>query len=188
MGPKSNTPIIAFTAHATKTEIGRCMLAGANAYVSKPLKPNELLSEIYDLVMQEPGVGFIPEISEEELSGKIHSEDITIDLGFLKEMAQGNSAFMEEILTMFINTTPESLTKMQEAIDNQDWDQLKAIAHRLKSSMFLIGIKELEMNMATIEQLALNPEERPVISGILARTRNICELAIEKLKPMLNKA
>lgn len=185
MGPKSNTPIIAFTAHATKTEIGRCMLAGANAYVSKPLKPNELLSEIYDLVMQEPGAGFKPEIDEAEIDGKINSEDINIDLSFLKEMAQGNSAFMEEILTMFINTTPESLAKMKEAIDNQDWDTLKAIAHRLKSSMFLIGIKELEMNMATIEQLAPNPEERQVIPGILARTRKICELAIEKLKPML---
>jgi PAS domain S-box-containing protein len=185
MGPKSNTPIIAFTAHATKTEIGRCMLAGANAYVSKPLKPNELLSEIYDLVMQEPGIGFIPEIKEEELSGKINSEDINIDLSFLKEMAQGNTTFMEEILTMFINSTPDNLAKMQELLDSQDWDTLKAIAHRLKSSMFLVGIKELEMNMATIEQLALNPEERHVIPGLLTRTSGICELAIEKLKPML---
>jgi PAS domain S-box-containing protein len=183
LGPKSNIPIIAFTAHATKTEIGRCMLAGANAYVSKPLKPNELLSEIYDLVVDEPNAGFKPEITQAETEIPEEIGNVNINLTFLKEMAGGNEAFMEEILSMFINTTPESLGKMAEALAKEDWDQLQGIAHRLKSSMFLIGIKELEMNMTTIEQSAQNPKDRNLIAPLLSRTQKICDLAIKKLKP-----
>ncbi|WP_200505717.1 hybrid sensor histidine kinase/response regulator [Adhaeribacter terrigena] len=184
MGAKSNIPIIAFTAHATKQEIGRCMLAGANAYVSKPLKPNELLSEIYDLVQEEPGIVFKPDLREENPADSEDMGEVNIDLTFLKEMAAGNQAFMDEIIGMFISGTPESLQKMQEAIHENDWPNVKAIAHRLKSSMFLIGIKELEMNMAAIEQNAQNPEEQEMVQKLLDRTRKICEIAIQKLRQL----
>ncbi|MFC5270187.1 response regulator [Adhaeribacter terreus] len=184
MGPKSNVPIIAFTAHATKMEIGKCMLAGANAYVSKPLKPNELLSEIYDLVNQEPGIVFKPDLTEENTTASENIGEVNIDLTFLKEMAAGNQTFMDEIIGMFISATPESLQKMQEAINENDWTNVKAIAHRLKSSMFLIGIKELEMNMATIEQNAQNAEENELVQKLLDRTKKICEAAITKLKQL----
>lgn len=184
MGPKSNIPIIAFTAHATKTEIGRCLLAGANAYVSKPLKPNELLSEIYDLVVDSPSAGFKPEVSAIETSPVAPLENVEINLSLLKEMAAGNQEFMDEVLHMFITTTPDSLQKMKDALENENWDQLKGIAHRLKSSMFLIGIKELEMNMATIEQSAQKQNDRHLIGSLLARTQLICDLAIKQLKQL----
>ncbi|KAA9346126.1 response regulator [Adhaeribacter soli] len=182
MGPKSNIPIIAFTAHATKMEIGKCMLAGANAYVSKPLKPAELLNEIYDQVSKEPGVVFKPSLEPEAEEKPEQLSDIKIDLTFLKEMAGGNQVFMNEIVDMFISSTPESLAKMQEAIAENDWINVKAIAHKLKSSMFLVGIKELEMNMVAIEQNAGNPAEQHLVQRLLDRTRRICEFAIPRLK------
>ena len=182
MGPKSNIPIIAFTAHATKMEIGKCMLAGANAYVSKPLKPAELLNEIYDQVSKEPGVIFKPILEPEAEEKPEQLTNIKIDLTFLKEMAGGNQIFMNEILEMFISSTPGSLAKMQEAIAENDWINVKAIAHKLKSSMFLVGIKELEMNMIAIEQNAGNETDRSLVQRLLDRTRRICEFAIPSLK------
>lgn len=182
MGAKSNIPIIAFTAHATKMEIGKCMLAGANAYVSKPLKPDELLSEIYDLVCKDGTVVFKPEEETSPELTKIESGDISIDLTFLKDMAAGNQNFLDEIVEMFISSTPETLAKMQDAVSGNDWVKVKALAHKLKSSMFLVGIKELEMNMIAIEQNAADETDRHLVQRLLDRTRRICDLAIPKLK------
>ena len=73
---------------------------------------------------------------------------------------------------------------MQVALIQNDWVNVKAIAHRLKSSMFLIGIKELEMNMIFFEQSAQKPEERELVQKLLNRTRKICTLATQKLKQL----
>jgi signal transduction histidine kinase/BarA-like signal transduction histidine kinase len=51
MGIKSAIPIIALTAHATTEEVEKCYFAGANDYISKPFKPDELISKIKYLLL-----------------------------------------------------------------------------------------------------------------------------------------
>ncbi len=51
MGIKSAIPIIALTAHATTEEVEKCYFAGANDYISKPFKPDELISKMKYLLL-----------------------------------------------------------------------------------------------------------------------------------------
>ena len=96
---------------------------------------------------------------------------------------------MKAIITTHFGN-PEVLEEISLPIpsitDHEILVQVKAIAHRLKSSMFLVGINELEMNMATIEQHAQNPEERKLVERFLSRTHRICQLVIRKLKPAIS--
>jgi CheY-like chemotaxis protein len=45
-----NTPIIALSAYARKSEINECMEAGMNGYLSKPLNKNELFLKVYEVL------------------------------------------------------------------------------------------------------------------------------------------
>jgi len=48
-GINADLPIISLTAHSEDSEIEKCLAAGANAYVSKPFEPDELLQTIQQL-------------------------------------------------------------------------------------------------------------------------------------------
>ena len=65
-GPKSNTPIIALTAHATVIEEKRCLDNGMNDYLSKPFDFNELLEKIHYNLMNTKNNILIDSAKQEE--------------------------------------------------------------------------------------------------------------------------
>ena len=73
---------------------------------------------------------------------------------------------------------------MEKALQEENWTILNQLAHRLKPSIFLLGIKELELNISAIESSALNPQDQPQLERLLQRTRTICEIALRKLKEL----
>jgi DNA-binding response OmpR family regulator len=77
MGAKSNTPIIAMTAHATLEEENRCLENGMNDYLSKPFHFNVLLEKLYNNLMKTNTT-----VSSDLAAEKVESENL-IDLTYL---------------------------------------------------------------------------------------------------------
>jgi CheY-like chemotaxis protein len=50
-GPGKHLPIVAMTAHALKSDRDRCLASGMDGYISKPFKPEELLSAVEDFAL-----------------------------------------------------------------------------------------------------------------------------------------
>jgi signal transduction histidine kinase/CheY-like chemotaxis protein len=109
-------PIIAMTAHALKGDQERCLAAGMDGYIAKPMTSGELLAV---LGMIQP-----PPPAEEAF-------DRTAAL----RRADGDLEFLCELAVMLQEDAPRQVAEIRDAVEGHDATKLKCTAHRLKGSL-----------------------------------------------------
>ena len=101
------TPVIALTAHTSARDRDRCLTAGMNAVLTKPVDSTHLAAAIENVTHREK----------------------------LVEVVGGNMALLARVRDAFARQTPELLSAMRDAIVRGDGEALAASAHKLKGSM-----------------------------------------------------
>lgn len=87
------------------------------------------------------------------------SNQIIIDLSYLKEVASGNIEFMVEMIDIFLDQTPGYLSNLNEAIENKNWQKIAESAHKIKPTLGFMGIESAKETMAEIELNARKQED-----------------------------
>jgi CheY-like chemotaxis protein len=123
-------PIVAMTAHAMKGDRERCLKAGMDEYISKPIRAADLL----ELVEQCVGV---PVSTEQELAAPPVAE--FPDRQKLLELFEGDEKLVREIAEAFRRDCPGQLQAIREAIRQQDATAVERASHLLKGSVGNFG-------------------------------------------------
>ena len=74
------------------------------------------------------------------------------DLTELKAMSMGDDEFVQKMVNVFLETTQESLEQLLEAFEKGDFEKVSALAHKIKPSIDMMGIKDLQEPIRTIEK------------------------------------
>jgi CheY-like chemotaxis protein len=120
-------PIIAMTAHAMEGDRARCLAAGMDAYIAKPIDTRELLDAIENLRQS-------PANAEGATTGK-HREQEPIDTASALARVGGNVELLREMMALFLDELPGLLTSLREAVTAEDAKAVERAAHKLKGSV-----------------------------------------------------
>src|SRR5207247_267676 len=123
----SHVAIIAMTAHAMKGDRERCLAAGMDEYLTKPLDPRRLCA----LVEQMAPDG-APGIDEIERAAEGLPPRVLARVG-------GDRQLLAEISRLFVDDAPRHLEGIRRALDVHDGESLRRAAHGLKGSVGNFG-------------------------------------------------
>jgi signal transduction histidine kinase/CheY-like chemotaxis protein len=165
-----DVPIIAMTAHAMTGEKERCLSYGMTDYISKPVKE----AELYTILQSH--------CATEEPSG----QEQVISLNYLKELSLGDTEFENAIIRQFIVQVPEEIGLLQEAVQAGNRQQIKSIAHGMKSSVAYLGLTDrLHPNLHRMEMEAVGNLEGDHFEEDLAAVRSTCEQAVAEARQLI---
>ena len=140
--------IIAMTANAMAGERERCIAAGMDDYLSKPLRADPLMTALSKITSQE-----YSDLSTSESAWT--TKDATDALQSIRQLAEelSNEA-AAQLLANWLDDTPKRLEEIMSLAGGGDQPTLRRAAHSLKGSSALFGLVSIQQLSRELEQLA----------------------------------
>ncbi len=110
----------------------------------------------------------------------------TIDLSYLEATFSGNKEIINKVLQSFMKNTPELLIELNDRAINNDWENVKMIAHKIKSSFNTIGAKRIGDILLKIE-LASNDSDSSNVLLLISEANSLSESVFEEIKEKLSE-
>ena len=191
--PRLELPIIALTANAMKGDMDRCLQAGMNDYVSKPIDRKELFKALRRWIQSPAPQDAAAPADSEGTSDAQHSPEIApssteseeipeipgVDVPEAMERLGLPWTSIKKMLLRFAQGQPKTLQELQESIKAKDWEVARRHAHSIAGAAGNLSVTELRVKAKALEMAIkdqtgdfeslfaqLNEELQPVIGSI----------------------
>tara|TARA_B100001989_G_scaffold253229_1_gene239034 strand:- start:411 stop:4022 length:3612 start_codon:yes stop_codon:yes gene_type:complete len=153
----ANLPIVALTANAMKGDRERCLEAGMDMYLTKPVRKKALKEIVYQLITGK-GTGEhdrkVIQLPQKEQIKEEDKDNIILDLNIVEEAKVTLEEEYEEILQIYIETSQERIFEIITALEAQDINAAIRPAHSLKSTSKQMGALKLSELAKDVEYTA----------------------------------
>ncbi len=170
-------PIIAMTGWSSRTEGDKFTKAGMNGCLAKPFGLEALYKTLNEILLTAPSAAPTTPILEQI------KEEPMVDLEMLNELAEGDNEYKVTILTMFLESMPETIQKMEENLAAKDWENMYKSAHYAKSSLSVVKVPEMHKLAHAMELSA----KQGVQLDSIPETLNVFKKYFEQVKEIILK-
>jgi PAS domain S-box-containing protein len=134
-----HVPIVALTAHAMKGDRDRCLAAGMDAYLSKPLRANELFQAMARVVPVDAGHAKEAPAGNRPVKADGRPAESVFDSAAALAHFEGDWESLQEVIGLFATQAGKLLPAIRRAAECRDGDGLERFAHKLKGSLASLG-------------------------------------------------
>jgi len=161
VAPK-RTPIVAMTAHALEGDREKCIVAGMDDYITKPVKPEALQTIIEH---------FLADAPDEEAKGtSIPAASPPVDMDRLHEALGDEPESFSEILNLYLEGMSTSLERLKDALQTGNHEEVESIAHNCAGTSANCGMVAVVEPMRDLEAAGRN-RQLANAPGALARAK-----------------
>jgi signal transduction histidine kinase/CheY-like chemotaxis protein/CHASE3 domain sensor protein len=178
-GANRQAPIIAITAHSTNGGRERCISAGMDDYLAKPVRPEQLNAILAHWL---PGWMLVMPvvIAPDEDPGA------TLDPTVVAGLQDGlDAAALTELLAIFEQSTQDYLSGLQHAVTADDTEEVCRLMHQLKGSGAALGALTLSDACRSLELKAKQGATPPLSADELGRLAEIAAASQSELRVQL---
>jgi signal transduction histidine kinase/CheY-like chemotaxis protein/HPt (histidine-containing phosphotransfer) domain-containing protein len=145
-------PIIAMTAHAMKGDRARCLAAGMDGYVTKPLNPEEVAAAIFTVLHEAREGDNATNVDKDKAKVKQVSE-VPWNMSKTLEQLGDDVTLFQEVMEIFLTEAPKHLAALRLAVENGQAETVETAAHTLKGELGYLGIPEISQRASQIEEM-----------------------------------
>jgi PAS domain S-box-containing protein len=190
---KANIPIIALTANALKGDSEKYIAAGMTDYLAKPFDEARLFRVISRNLprVEEPVASTVAESAVAAASSENslkNNSNMTVensrlyDLSMVQSVSGGDEGFIRKMVALFIETVPQNVQDLKNAMQAENWEQVGKTAHKLKSTIDSMGIKSIRQEIRAVEANARQKEALQDIPALVATVDSVIRECIEQLQ------
>ena len=148
-------PIIAMTAMAMKGDAAKCLKAGMDAYIAKPIEPADLYQTLLKWIKPLPATNLPKQLTEPQLGFELPELPGIVVEDFLARL-DDNQSLLVEILQDFKMAHANNGAEIRQALQNNDKKFIRQTAHMLKGVAGNISAMDLQKAALRLETAVRN--------------------------------
>jgi CheY-like chemotaxis protein len=167
--------IIAVTANAMKDDRDKCMAAGMDDYVTKPIDADQLLERL-ESASRAPARGGVVEVAA-AAPAPATRKAFAVEAAL--QRARGKRTLLRQLVQLLLQDLPQALAELESALAANDARLVERTAHRLRGAAFTVCAEPLAAAASELEQAARNAGFARMQEGLDELQARAAELATE---------
>jgi len=174
----SQIPIVAATAFAVQGDREKCLAAGMNGYVVKPLQSRDLLMAVAKFTATDKETEVV------DMTSPQLEQLPVIDVEAALERLGGRQGLFNKLAVTFLDDTPSKLAELADRVADGNMDEVLRLAHGLKNSAGMIQAADMS-ELAQSMEMAVREDRLTEVPELFDALEVAADLALADLKRLV---